>query len=135
MLAFLLLSEQEWHSYNVGIAILTNNPTVCLSFLFLNFAFYWNLEGDESAPWSGWRGEVAISVCPPAPPGPRVLLPLLLLPRQDGGEVSQGLGETLKLPPRRFLPTGVSASRCHQSAPVIGAGIWPQGDSGPTTQP
>ena len=66
---------------------------------------------------------------------PRVLLPLLLLPHQDGGEVSQGLREPLKLPPRRVLPTGVSAGRCHQSAPVIGASTWPQGDSGPTTQP
>ena len=54
------------------------------------------------------------SVCPPAPPGPS--WPLLLLPRQDGGEVSQSLGETLKLPPRRFLPTGVSAWPLSSSA-------------------
>ena len=68
-----------------------------------------------------------------APPGPS--WPLLLLPRQDGGEVSQSLGETLKLPPRRFLPTGVSAWPLSSSASITDTGTWPQVESGPVTQP
>ena len=49
--------------------------------------------------------------------------------------MSQSLRETLKLPPRRFLPTGVSARLLSSSASITDAGTWPQGDSGPVTQP
>lgn len=34
----LILRRNAWCSHNVGIAIFTSNPTVCLSFLFLNFS-------------------------------------------------------------------------------------------------
>lgn len=34
----LILRRNAWCSPNVGIAIFTSNPTVCLSFLFLNFS-------------------------------------------------------------------------------------------------
>ena len=34
----LILRRNAWRSHNVGIAIFTSNPTVCLSFLILNFS-------------------------------------------------------------------------------------------------
>lgn len=97
-----------------------------ISCLFLNIAFIGTSREMNLLPQSGQTGEVAVgdhaSPCRPllATPSP--------FPRWDGEEASHSLGETSKLPPLRgSSQLGPCHGRCHHSASIIDAAMWPPG--------